>query len=117
MSKIRDRLFQIEVLDYSKRRRYRGFKYDVDSISELCSTFEAGNIDYAFCGFYAAKMKALGMTDQVTLFLRSIQDLKKALKMNSRIARPDEEFVVMSDGNYVCEDCSLHEEVKQYIGF
>ena len=78
--------------DYSNRRKDRCYKYDVDSIDELCTAFYEADIDYAYCGFYAAKIKGCGMTEQIKIFLKSMQDLKKALRLNPAIASPDEGF-------------------------
>ncbi|MCF7956981.1 MAG: hypothetical protein K9M57_00895 [Phycisphaerae bacterium] len=78
--------------DYSKRNNNSSYKYDVDNIDELCTVFYEAGIDYAYCGFYAAQIMGLGVTEQITLYLNSIKDLKKALQINSSIVRPDEEF-------------------------
>lgn len=78
--------------DYSKREKDREFKYDVGDIKELATILCESQVDYAFCGFYAAKIKGLGLTDQITIFVKSIQDVKKTFKLNTNVAMPDEEY-------------------------
>jgi hypothetical protein len=78
--------------DYSKRKKDRTFRYDVENTNELDVLFEDLQVDYVYCGFYAAKRKSLGMTDQITLFIKSIQDVEKAFKRTTNIATPDEEY-------------------------
>ncbi len=78
--------------DYKNRKRDRKFRYDVVNISELCSIFYEAKVDYAFCGFYAAKLKGLAVTDNISILIKSIEEVKRAFKNNSRIATPDEEY-------------------------
>lgn len=79
-------------VDYSKSKKDCKYKYDVDNIDQLCKSFYDADVDYAYCGFYAAKIKGLGVTEQVSIFIKSMQDLKKALENNPGIASGDEEF-------------------------
>ncbi len=78
--------------DYFKRRKNNSYKYDVDSIGNLCALFYEANVDYAFCGFYAAKIKGYGIANQINIFLKSLQDLKKVQRIDSNIVSPDEEY-------------------------
>ncbi len=50
--------------DYSKRKRDRKYKYDVENTDELATVFYEFQVDYAYCGFYAARRKNIGMTNQ-----------------------------------------------------
>jgi hypothetical protein len=78
--------------DYSKQQKKRQYRYDVERTNELSVTLFNAQVDYAYCGFYAAQSKGLGITDQITIFVRSIQDIKKALRMKPDVAKPDEEY-------------------------
>jgi hypothetical protein len=78
--------------DYSRQQKSRQYRYDVETTNELSTILFNTQVDYAYCGFYAAQLKGLGVTDQMTLFIRSIGDIKKALSMKPDIARPDEEY-------------------------
>ncbi len=79
-------------LEYSKRKIDRKFRYDVENTNELEALFESFEIDYAYCGYYAAKRKNLAMTDQVTIFIKSIQEIKKTFKENNYSATPDDQY-------------------------
>jgi hypothetical protein len=78
--------------DYLKRKKDRSYKYAVDNVRDLETFLGEFQLDYAYCGFYAAKRKNLGMTDQITLFIKSMSDLKKALSKSPDTAMPDEAF-------------------------
>jgi hypothetical protein len=77
---------------FSKSKKDFIYKYDVDNIDQLCKAFYDADVDYAYCGFYASKIKGLGVTEQVSIFIRSMQDLEKTLKNKPGIASSDEEF-------------------------
>jgi hypothetical protein len=78
--------------DYKRRRRDRQFRYDVENTGELCRMFYEAQVDYACCGFYAAKIKGMAMTDEVSMFIRSFDQARKALMLNSSNISRDEEF-------------------------
>ena len=103
--------------DYSKRKKDRKFKYDVDSTSDLEALFESSQVDYAYCGFYAAKRKNLGMTDQITIFIKSIQEVKKAFKRDSTVAIPDEEYgqITLIETKNPCVWFNIREETFNNI--
>ena len=52
------------------------------------------------------------MTDQITIFIKSIQEVKKALKRNTNIAIPDEEFgqVTLIETKNPCVWFNIQEE-------
>jgi hypothetical protein len=104
-------------LDYSKRKKDRKFRYDVESTKELEAFFEDFQVDYAYCGFYAAKRKNWGMTDQITIFIKSIQEVKKALKRNTTVVIPDEEFgqVTLIETKNPCVWFNVQEETFNNI--
>jgi hypothetical protein len=79
-------------VDYSKQQQKCQYRYDVERTNELSTILFNAQVDYAYCGFYAAQLKGLGITDQITIFVKSIQEIKKALRMKPDIAKPDEEY-------------------------
>jgi hypothetical protein len=99
-------------LDYSKRKKDRKFRYDVENTDGLETLFEDFQIDYAYCGFYAAKRRNLGMTDQITIFIKSIQEVRKVFKRNTNIATPDEEYgqVILIETKNPCVWFNIQEE-------
>lgn len=78
--------------DYKRRRRDRQFRYDVENVGELCRMFYEDQVDYAYCGFYAAKIKGLAVTDQVSMFIKSSEQARKAFRLDSSNISRDEEF-------------------------
>lgn len=78
--------------EYARRRKDRKYKYDVEDINKLTTILYESQIDYAYCGFYAAKLKGLAITDQIAIFIKSIQDVNNICKQNASIAAPDEEY-------------------------
>lgn len=78
--------------DYKRRRRDCQFRYDVENVGELCRMFYEVQVDYAYCGFYAAKIKGLAVTDQVSMFIKSSEQVRKAFRLNSSNISRDEEF-------------------------
>lgn len=99
-------------LNYSKRKRDRKYKYDIENTNDLEALFEDFQIEYAYCGFYAAKRKSLGITDKISIFIKSIQEVKKALKRNSIMATPDEEYgqVTFIEAKNPCVWFNIQEE-------
>ncbi len=78
--------------NFAKRKRDREYRYELENINELEALLEEFQIDYVYSGFYAAKRKNLGMTDQITIFIKSMQEVKSALKRSSIAVTPDEEY-------------------------
>lgn len=78
--------------DYKRRRRDRQSRYEVEDIGELCRMFYEDQVDYAYCGFYAAKIKGLAITDQISMFIKSSEQARKAFRLNTSNINRDEEF-------------------------
>jgi hypothetical protein len=99
-------------LNYSKRKTDRKYKYDIEKTNDLEALFEDFQIEYAYCGFYAAKRKSLGITDKISIFIKSIQEVKKAFKRNSIMATPDEEYgqVTFIEAKNPCVWFNIQEE-------
>jgi len=89
--KLLDRLAEgyINSTDRKKRKTYR---YAIEDSNKLFFSFYERQIDYAVCGFYAAQIKGLAVTDQMTLFVKDIEQVKKASRNNWIKITPDVEF-------------------------
>jgi hypothetical protein len=89
--KLLDRLTEgyINSTDRKKRKTYR---YAIEDSNKLFFSFYERQIDYAVCGFYAAQIKGLAVTDQITLFVKDIEQVKKASRNNWIKITPDVEF-------------------------
>jgi len=49
-------------------------------------------VKFASCGFYAAKLKGLATTDRITVFIKSIDEAKKAFAFVPSNIKVDSEF-------------------------
>jgi len=76
----------------TKRKARKTYRFAGDSTKRLFYTFFEKQIDYVACGFYAAKLKGLAVTDQVTIFVKDIEQVRKAAEYNWIAITPDAEF-------------------------
>ena len=75
-----------------KRKVGKTYKYAADNTKKLFFTFYERRIDYVVCGFYAAKLKDLAVADQVTIFVKDMEQIKRATEYNWIPITPDAEF-------------------------
>lgn len=91
--KLLDRLTEgcINSTERNKRKTYR---YATEDSKKLFFGFYERKIDtdYTACGFYAAQIKGLAVTDQITLFVKDIERVKEASRNNWIKITPDAEF-------------------------
>ena len=76
----------------SGRKARNTYKYACENPQETFSTFYERNIDYLACGFYAAKIRGLALTDQISIYVNSIEDIRNAISRNWIRIEPDSEF-------------------------
>ena len=81
-------------INSTERKKRKTYRYSTDDSKNLFSAFYERKIDtdYAACGFYAAQIKGLAVTDQITLFVKDIEQVKKASSNNWIKITPDAEF-------------------------
>jgi hypothetical protein len=75
-----------------KRKERKTYKFATDSTAKLFLTLFQEPIKYAACGFYAAKLKGLATTDQVTIFVKDMEQVQTAIEYNRIGLTPDTEF-------------------------
>ncbi len=78
--------------EYARSKKEKRYKYEVENIDSLCKILSDSGIDYANCGFYAARIKGFGMTGQITIFIKSINDIINISEDKQNLICPDEEF-------------------------
>jgi hypothetical protein len=62
----------------SKARKTRKiYKFATDDTRTLFAAFSNLRIDYAACGFYAAKLEGLAVTNEITIFVKDIEKVRK----------------------------------------
>jgi hypothetical protein len=79
-------------VSYTKRNKNNIYTYDVDNINDLFVAFYESQVNYAACGFYAARIKGLAATDRATVFIESINEARKVFERNPANIKPDTEF-------------------------
>lgn len=77
---------------YAKQQKNKQYQYDIENLSDVTAILEQSGAVYAYCGFYAASLMGLGVTERITILVRSIQDIQRALKSSANLARPDPEY-------------------------
>jgi arginine repressor len=81
--------------NYTKRYKDKTYTFAVDAVTyDFDIIFYGGGekVDYAMCGFYAAKCKGLATTDRITIFVKSINGAKKVFERSLVTIKPDAEF-------------------------
>lgn len=77
----------------TERKRRNTCRFATDKPDAMFFAFnEMLSIDYVACGFYAAQIKGLAVTDQITIFVRSMESVKRAALLNQIQITPDSEF-------------------------
>ena len=89
--KLLERLTE-DYISSTKRKARKTYRFATDSTQKLFYTFFERQIDYVACGFYAAKLKGLAVTDLVTIFVKDIEQVRKAVVYNWIAITPDAEF-------------------------
>jgi len=79
-------------INSTERKKRKTYKFAAESSQKLFFSFYERQIDYVACGFYAAQIKGLAVTDQITIFVTDIEQVKKASKNNWIKITPDAEF-------------------------
>ncbi len=77
----------------AERRRRKSYRFSLDKIESIFFEFEERlKIDYLMCGFYAAQVKGLAVTDQIMIFVKDMEEVKRAMIRNQIGITPDTEF-------------------------
>jgi hypothetical protein len=85
--KLLDKLTQ-GYIDYTKHRKVKEYIFATDEINNVFYTFFERQVNHVACGFYAAKLKGLATTEQITIFVRDIKQARKEFDFIT----PDTEF-------------------------
>lgn len=54
--------------------------------------YDRNQLEYVACGIYAAQIKGLAVTDQTAIFVRDMEEMRKAARNNWLNITPDAEF-------------------------
>lgn len=75
-----------------KRQARKTYRYAIKNQQDVFTALSERSLDYAACGFYAAKLKGLAMTDEIILLIKSLEETKWAFELVSLDIKPDAEF-------------------------
>ncbi len=89
--KLLERLTQGYLLSVT-RKRTKTYTYATESSERLFRDMCERNLEYVACGFYAAQIKGLATTNQAAIFVRDIEEVRKAARNNWLRITPDAEF-------------------------
>jgi hypothetical protein len=85
----------------TERKRRNSYRFVIENIQQLSPGLVGDCKDYLACGFYAAQIKGLAVTDKMTIFVKDIEQFRRKAeeKLVSIIA--DEEFgnVIITETN------------------
>ena len=80
-------------ISYTKRNKDVTYTFAIPGRSSIFSNFfSEEKVDYAVCGFSAAQLKNLATTNRTTVFIKSINEARKAFERNNVNIKPDTEF-------------------------
>jgi hypothetical protein len=79
--------------NYTERNKNVTYTFAIDGASVLFNNILwKEKVDYAICGFSAAQLKNLATTSRTTVFIKSINEARKAFERNLINIKPDNEF-------------------------
>jgi len=79
--------------NYTQRNKNTTYTFAINGRSSFFNDFfREEKVDYAMCGFSAALLKNLALTNRTTVFIKSINEARKAFEQRSIDIKPDAEF-------------------------
>jgi Uncharacterized protein conserved in bacteria (DUF2186). len=80
-------------VSYTKRNKNKTYTFAINGRSFIFyKFFSEEKVDYAVCGFSATQLKNLATTNRTTVFIKSINEARKAFERNNINIKPDTEF-------------------------
>lgn len=76
----------------TERKSRETYRFATESTKKLFFDFYEKQLVYVACGFYAAQIKGLALTDQITILVKDIEQVRMAAKQNWIRITPDAEF-------------------------
>ena len=80
----------------TERKRRKPYKFVIEGIEQLSDGMTAFSKDYIACGFYAAQIKDMAVTDQKAIFVKDIEQFRRKAEIKSVSVIPDAEY-----GNFI----------------
>ncbi|MBN2594627.1 MAG: hypothetical protein JXA81_14055 [Sedimentisphaerales bacterium] len=76
----------------TERKRRNSYRFVIEGIEQISDGITPFCKDYLACGFYAAQIKGLAITDQKTLFVKDIEQFRRKADIKLVSVTPDAEF-------------------------
>jgi hypothetical protein len=76
----------------TERKSRETYRFATESIDKMFFDLYQRQLVYVACGFYAAQIKGLAVTDQITIFVKDMEQVRIATKQNWIKITPDAEF-------------------------
>jgi hypothetical protein len=76
----------------TERKKRKEYRFAIDSVKGVLREFTDRAMDYVACGFCAAQIKGLAVTDQTMIFVRDMEQVQRARANNWIKISPDVEF-------------------------
>ncbi|MGD8501068.1 MAG: hypothetical protein PVJ86_10500, partial [Phycisphaerales bacterium] len=88
----------------TERKKRNTYRFVIEGIEQLSDGMTALCKDYLACGFYAAQIKGLAVTDQKTLFVKDIEQFRRKAEEKLVSISADEEFgnVIITETKDTC---------------
>ena len=85
----------------TERRTKQTYRFVIENIQQLSPGLVGECKDYLACGFYAAQIKGLAMTDKMTIFVKDIEQFRRKAEEKWVSITADEEFgnVIITETN------------------
>ncbi|MHC4323550.1 MAG: hypothetical protein ACYSUX_04680 [Planctomycetota bacterium] len=85
----------------TERKRRSSYRFVIENIEQLSPGVVGECKDYLACGFYAAQIKGLAVTDKMTIFVKDIEQFKRKAEEKWISITPDVEFgnVIITETN------------------
>jgi len=85
----------------TERKRRNTYRFVIENIQQLSPGLVGECKDYLACGFYAAQIKGLAVTDKMTIFVKDIERFRRKAEEKSVSITADAEFgnVIITETN------------------
>jgi len=85
----------------TERKRRKTYKFVIENIQQLSPGLIGECKDYLACGFYAAQIKGLAVTDKMTMFVKDIEQFRRKAEKKLVSITADAEFgnVIITETN------------------
>jgi len=85
----------------TERKRRNSYRFVIENIQQLSPGLVGECKDYLVCGFYAAQIRGLAVTDKMTIFVKDIEQFRRKAEEKSVSITADEEFgnVIITETN------------------